>query len=118
MQERITKDSGSRAQFTTGMQRDTNVGKARFDLIVPNNIPYKEQLLTRFAELMARGAVKYEERNWEKAKTQEEMNRYKDSAFRHFMQWYCDEEDEDHAVAVLFNIMGFETTKYKFKNAV
>jgi hypothetical protein len=99
------------------MQRDTNAGKARFDLIVPNNIPYKEQLLTRFAELMQRGAVKYEERNWEKAKTQEEMNRYKDSAFRHFMQWYCGEEDEDHAVAVLFNIMGFETTKYKLNNA-
>ena len=118
MKEKITKDSGVRAQFSTGMQRDTNAGKARFDLIVPNDIPYKEQLLTRFAELMQRGAVKYEERNWEKAKTQEEMNRYKDSAFRHFMQWYCGEDDEDHAVAILFNIMGFETTKYKFENAV
>jgi hypothetical protein len=113
MTAKITKDSGVRAEYSTGMQRDTNSGKARFDLIVPEGIPYNEQLLTRFAELMARGAVKYNARNWEKAQTVEEMNRFKDSAFRHFMQWYCGEEDEDHAVAILFNIMGFETTKYK-----
>jgi len=112
--KRITKDSGVRASFVTGMQRDTSSGKARFDLVVPSGVPYSEQLLTRFAELMARGAVKYNERNWEKAQTVEEMNRFKESAFRHFMQWYCGEEDEDHAVAVLFNIMGFETTKYKY----
>jgi hypothetical protein len=113
MTARITKDSGSRATFVTGMQRDTSSGKARFDLIIPQGIPYSEQLLTRFAELMTRGAVKYDARNWEKASTAEEMGRFKESAFRHFMQWYCGEEDEDHAAAVLFNIMGFETTKYK-----
>lgn len=110
---KITKDSGERATFVTGMQRDTSSGKARFDLIVPEEIPYSEQLLTRFAELMTRGAVKYDARNWEKASTAEEMGRFKESAFRHFMQWYCGEEDEDHAVAIWFNIMGFETTKYK-----
>jgi len=115
MTAKITKDSGVRAEYSTGMQRDTNSGKARFDLIVPQGIPYHEQLLTRFAELMARGVVKYNARNWEKARTVEEMNRFKDSAFRHFMQWYCGEEDEDHAVAILFNVMGFETTKYKYE---
>ena len=113
---RITKDSGARSKYVTGMQRDTNNDKARFDLIVPLGIPYKEQLLTRFAELMQRGMIKYDARNWEKARTAEEMERFKDSAFRHFMQWFCGEEDEDHAVAVLFNIMGFETTKYKKEN--
>jgi hypothetical protein len=52
-------------------------------------------------------------RNWEKAFTQTELNRFKESALRHCMQWYCGETDEDHAVAVFFNIMAFESTKYK-----
>jgi hypothetical protein len=115
---RVTKGSGPKMEFSTGMQRDINADKARFDLIVPEGIPYEEQLLTRFAELMQRGAVKYSARNWEKARTKEEMDRFKESAYRHFMQWFCGEEDEDHAVAVLFNIMGFETTKYKYEQPV
>ena len=109
----VTKDSGKRAEFDSSMQRDTNEGKARFDLLLPSGVPYDEQLLTRFANLMARGAVKYNERNWEKASGESELSRFKDSAFRHFMQWINNESDEDHAAAVLFNIMGAETVKYK-----
>lgn len=111
-----TKDSGERAQFKSGMQRDVQRGKPRFDLIIPNDVPYEEQLLTRFAALMARGAEKYTERNWEKANSEEELNRFKASALRHMMQWYCGEDDEDHSVAVLFNIMGYESTKYKIES--
>ncbi len=55
----ITKDSGKRQQFDTGMQRDTQDGKPRFDLIAPLDLPYEEQMLTRWAKLMARGAAKY-----------------------------------------------------------
>jgi hypothetical protein len=106
-----TKDSGERVEFSTGMQRDTSKSKARFDLITPKNIPYEKQMLTRWAELMARGAEKYNARNWEKANTQEEIDRFKESAFRHFMQWFFGENDEDHAAAVLFNITGAEYTK-------
>jgi hypothetical protein len=98
------------------MMRDVDTDKARFDLIIPEGIPYSEQILTRFAELMGRGAAKYSDRNWEKAKTKEELDRFKESAFRHFMQWYCGETDEDHMTGVLFNIMGYETTKYKIDN--
>lgn len=105
----ITKDSGKRQQYSTGMQRDTNENKARYDLVY---IP----MLTRWAELMARGAEKYSERNWEKAETQEEMNRFKESAFRHFIQWFNNEEDEDHGSAVFFNISGAEMVKQKLKD--
>jgi hypothetical protein len=108
-----TKDSGVRAEFGSGMVRDTSDGKARFDLIVPQNIPYEDQILTRFAKLMQRGAVKYTTRNWERAKGQEELDRFKESALRHMMQWYCGETDEDHAVAVFFNVMAYEATIYK-----
>jgi hypothetical protein len=111
-----TKDSGARAEYESGMVRDTDKGKARFDLLHPEGVPYKEQILTRFAELMARGAEKYTERNWEKASGDAELKRFKSSAERHLQQWICGETDEDHAVAVFFNIMAYEATAYKIKN--
>jgi len=111
--EYITKDSGITTEFESGMVRDNNKGKARFDLLIAEGIPYNEQILTRFANLMERGLVRYTVRNWEKASGQEELDRFKESALRHMIQWCCGETDEDHAVAVFFNIMGYETTKYK-----
>jgi len=113
MKKYTTKDSGKRAEFSTGMVRDTDDNKPRFDLLFPKDIPYKEQLLTRFAELMSRGAKKYTERNWEKANSKEELERFKSSALRHLLQWFNGEEDEDHAVAVMFNLMGAEYVKTK-----
>lgn len=106
-----TKDSGQRIHWDSGMHRDTQTGKPRFDLCFPLDVPYDEQLFVRFAELMARGAEKYGDRNWEQANSEEEVRRFKGSALRHFMQWYLGEEDEDHAAAVLFNITGAEYAK-------
>jgi hypothetical protein len=97
----ITKDSGIRATFESGFQRDTNEGKPRYDLIPVS-------MLTRLAELYARGAIKYGDSNWQLAKTPEEINRFKESAWRHFIQWQSGEDDEDHASAVVFNIFAYE----------
>lgn len=97
----ITKDSGERQTFSTGMVRDVQKDKARFDLV------YKP-LLWRWAELMGRGAEKYGERNWEKASTEVELNRFKASAERHLQQYLRGDLDEDHAAAVLFNLAGAE----------
>ena len=113
----ITKDSGQRATFDSGMQRDTEQGKARFDLMIPNGVPYADQFLTRVAELMGRGAEKYDDRNWEQANSLEELARMKSSAYRHFMQWVCGETDEDHAAAVVFNLIAFETTALKMERS-
>ena len=79
----ITKDSGARVTYDSGMTRDVNTDKARFDLCLAGGIPYKDQMLTRFAELMQRGSAKYNARNWEKADSQEELDRFKESALRH-----------------------------------
>lgn len=117
MTDFITKDSGERAVFDSGMQRDTEDGKPRFDLMLPLDIPYEEQMITRLAALYGRGAVKYESRNWEQANSSAEMERMKSSAFRHFMQWMAGETDEDHAAGTMFNIIAFETTKYKVEHA-
>lgn len=109
----VTKDSGQRAEYPSGMVRDTDKGKPRFDLLLPLGIPYEQQMLTRFAALMARGAEKYDERNWEQANSPAEVERMKSSALRHMMQWLAGETDEDHAAAVFFNIMAAEATAYK-----
>lgn len=64
---------------------------------------------------MQRGAEKYGERNWENAKTWEELDRFEASAFRHFIQWIDGERDEDHAAAVIFNIAAAEYVKERLE---
>lgn len=102
-----TKDSGERVEFDSGFTRDIQEGKPRYDLIPP-------ELLKRLAELYSRGAEKYKDDNWRKANTIEEYKRFLASAFRHFMQWVSGDEDEDHAAAIMFNVIAYEWhTKHK-----
>lgn len=108
-----TKDSGEREEYESGMRRDKQEGKPDFSLCVPENHPYDEQMLTRWAGLMTRGAEKYGTRNWELANSVEEFQRFKASAYRHFIQWLSGETDEDHAAAVFFNVTAAEFVKYK-----
>jgi len=96
-----TKDSGARKEFESGMRRDLQEGKPRFDLI------YKPFLFD-WAMLMARGAEKYTENNWMLANSVEELNRFKASAFRHFFQLMNGETNEAHHVAVAFNLAGIQ----------
>jgi dATP/dGTP diphosphohydrolase len=91
-----TEDSGKRVEYATGAVRDTDEGKPRYDLISKHG-------LTRLAELMARGAKKYGERNWEKGQP---VSRYFASAFRHLMQYALGDRSEDHIMGVVFNMFG------------
>ncbi len=111
----IIKDSGKRIDYKSGMRRDLQDGKPRFDLLIPANQNYNETLLYRWAMLMERGMVKYGYRNWEKADSTEELQRFKQSAIRHFMQWFSEEDDEDHVAAILFNLNAYEWLKNKLK---
>jgi hypothetical protein len=90
------KDSGERQQFDTGAQRDTQDGKPRYDLIPP-------QPLKRLAEHYGAGAAKYDDHNWTKGIP---SSRFLASATRHLEQLRLGDQDEDHAAAVIFNIMG------------
>jgi len=110
------KDSGKRAKFKSGMVRDTQEGKPRFDLMMADYIPYEESMIYRWGILMSKGAKKYDERNWEKADSEDEIKRAKASAWRHFMQWYFGIEDEDHAAALFFNVNEVESIKWKLKD--
>jgi Domain of unknown function (DUF5664) len=102
----VTKDSGKREEFETGMVRDTQDDKPRYDLIWKPG-------LKRLAELMARGSVKYGARNWEKASTVEELERFRSSANRHFEQWMLGDTDEDHMCGCIFNMFGAEFVREK-----
>ena len=102
----ITKDSGKREEFTSGMVRDTQDDKPRYDLL-------DWAMLERWAQLMARGAKKYGEENWRKASGEAELKRFKASALRHMVQYFRGDRDEDHAAAVFFNISGAEMVKTK-----
>lgn len=101
-----TKDSGQRQVFETGMQRDIQTNKPRYDLV-------DWPMIKRWAELMQRGALKYGEHNWKKATTVEEMDRFRASALRHLIQWFNGDRDEDHAAAVYFNVAGAEMVQSK-----
>lgn len=118
MSEFTTKDSGERTQFDSGMVRDTTTGKARPDLIRSG------PMFQRWTALLTRGAIKYDANNWMKAKGQAELDRFLESAARHFEIWFMwrrfginievpnspttEPLTEDHAAAVFFNVNGSE----------
>lgn len=110
-----TKDSGKRYVEESGFQRDIQDDKPRFDLMFAKDVPYSDQMITRFAELLSRGAKKYNDRNWERADSDEAMDRAKSSMLRHCIQAVCDEQDEDHLAAVMFNVLFISTLQHKLK---
>src|SRR3990172_22703 len=111
-----TKDSKERVKFKSGVEVEIKNDKPKFDLIIPEGQEYEDTMVYRLAMLMARGAKKYSDRNWEKANSKEELNRFKSSAMRHFMQWMLNVKDgEDHAAACWFNMIACEFIKEKLK---
>lgn len=105
--EFIVKDSGKRKSFAGGMVRDISDNKINF--LLTRDGP----MFVRWASHITKGAIKYVKRNWMKASGEEELERFKESACRHFEQWLSGDVDEDHAAAVFFNINGFEYLKEK-----
>ena len=99
----ILKDSGQREEFDSGMVRDTQKGKGRFDLISPF-------ALLRLARIYEKGSEKYDDRNWEKGA---KFGRFLSSALRHIFQYMMGYKDEDHLAQAawnLFAIMHLEQT--------
>ena len=104
------KDSGKREEFASGMVRDVTGDKTDYTLILDG------PMFERWAVHLTKGAKKYAKRNWMKASGNEEYERFKESALRHFIQWFRGERDEDHAAAVFFNINGAEYLEEKRKH--
>lgn len=103
----VIKDSGKRAEFESGMVRDVQDDKIDYALL------FSGPMLKRWAEHLTKGAKKYDRDNWLKATGDAELQRFRQSAARHFFQWMNGETDEDHAAAVIFNINGAEYVKQR-----
>jgi hypothetical protein len=90
----VTLGSGTTQEFNTGAHRDSQEGKSRPDLISP----YAQY---RAGELMARGAEKYGDRNWEKGMP---VSRFIASLERHLLAYKMGDRTEDHLAAIRFNV--------------
>ena len=88
------EDSGARRVFETGAQRDRGTLKPRPDLISP-------YFLLRLGMHMAKGAEKYEARNWEKGMP---VSVFIESLERHLLACKTGERGEDHLSAIGFNL--------------
>ena len=93
--------------YKSGMVREPDEDKVDWSLV------FDGPMLARYASQLTKGAKKYAPRNWMKATGDEEMNRFRVSAARHFAQWMNGDVDEDHAAAVMFNLNGYEYVKQK-----
>lgn len=105
-------DSGARESFATGMVREPNLSRGRYDLITPvgllntmlnmtnpNNLT--SLVLKRLAIHYERGAMKYADRNWEKGGP---LSRHLNSAFRHLNNVLEGDTSEDHYAACIWNL--------------
>jgi len=103
------KDSGKKEQYKSGMLREPVMDRTDYTLI------FDGPMMERWARHLTEGAKKYNKRNWMLAFEQKELERFRESAARHFYQWMQGHEDEDHAAAVIFNLNGYEFVKNKIK---
>lgn len=108
----VVKDSGKRQQFESGMVRDIQEGKIDYSRALDG------PMFERWAAHLTRAESKYPDvtpgvPNWTLAAGEEELQRFRKSALRHFIQWWKGQTDEDHAAAVIFNINGAEYVKSK-----
>ena len=99
----MISDSGERTSFSSGAVRDLHQGKGRCDLL-------PMCVLLRLAKHYENGALKYEERNWEKGIP---AHSFADSALRHILKYMDGYTDEDHLIAAIWNLCGLAWTEEK-----
>lgn len=102
------EESGLHKSYSSGMVRSDDKGKPRYDLI-------PTWFLTDLAHHYGLGAKMFGENNWQKSDTVEELQRFKASAWRHFVQYLNGEDDEDHLCAAVFNMIAVKFIKDKVR---
>lgn len=89
----------NRTILNSGLHK-VDITKIRYDLI-------PSELLERLALHYTKSLEKYPENNWKKA-TKEESNKiFIPSAWRHFIQWLRGDKNEDHGIALIWNIISW-----------
>lgn len=89
----------------SGMVRSNDTGKPDYTTIDP-------AMLERWARHMTANISDKGHNNWRLASTDEDRQRFLQSAWRHFLAWASGVDDgEDHAAALFFNVAGAEYVK-------
>lgn len=91
----MSNTSQENRQFSTGAQRDTAQGKLRMSLV-------PQQELKRVMKRYLDGAEKYGENNWMRGMP---LSAYYDCIHRHLEAWWRGDDAEDHAAAVVWNML-------------
>jgi hypothetical protein len=106
---------GEAIKGASGVNRQSEEGKLDYTLLRDG------PMFKRWAGLLTRAIPKRGRRNWMLAGStaetaEEDMDRFKRGASRHFEQWLDGETDEDHAAALFFNVNGYEYVKARIDN--
>lgn len=104
------ESGGKRTTFSSGMVRDSAAGRVQYWRILEG------PMFDRWAHHLTKASARYPDvqlgrANWTLANSRDEYQRFKESAFRHFISWYRGETNEDHAAAIFFNVNGAEYVK-------
>lgn len=104
------------SSYSGGGVRDVTEGKPRIDLMWPLGVPFDAQVLTRVGLWLERGMRKYAERNWERFHTADALTHALASLNRHLGLYMSGDESEDHAAAIITNVIFAETIRWKIAN--
>ena len=104
----MIKDSGERREFESGAVRDMSEGKGDMVSLPPNAI-------LRLSKHYEAGAKKYGRWNYTKGIP---VSSFLDSAFRHLFKYLAGWDDEDHAAAAAFNVLGILEMEAEHKDLI
>jgi hypothetical protein len=91
------------------MTRTPDEGKINYALA------FDGPLIERLAKHLTAAAPKHGKRNWMNANSEEDYERFRESAIRHFIQYLNGEDDEDHFAATVFNLNGMEYVRDRIR---
>lgn len=95
----------------SGMIRGSTEGKTDYLLVLDG------PMLDRWAEHLTAAVPRKGARNWMRAQTPEDLERFKQGFFRHARQYLRGDVDEDHAAAVFFNLNGAEYVRERLEGS-
>jgi hypothetical protein len=99
-------------RYESGVIRGDNTGKTDYTLALDG------PLFERWARLLTENVGSKGRRNWLNASTQEDYDRFRESLFRHTIQFLSGDESEDHAAAICFNVNGMLYAQEQLANPV
>ena len=101
---------GEASPTRSGVNRSSEDGKLDYTLLRDG------PMFKRWAALLTRAIPVRGRRNWMLGTGEDDLDRFKRAACRHFEQWLDGENDEDHAAAIIFNVNGVEYVKEQLRS--